>query len=162
MLVSAGAGKRSLVQDWLSLVQNWWLLVSAGAGKWMLVSAGAGRWSLVQEGGRWWRTGSCWCRTGSCFCREVSAGAGVVVAGAELVAAGAGRWPPVQESLLPLQWSGLWWKKVTAGAVSKSIRLSELALKRAVRLRGWLLCLMYCAVSGGVWKDFLSSPEKGF
>ena len=35
-LVPAGAGRRSLVQNWL-------LLVSAGAGKWTLVSAGTGK-----------------------------------------------------------------------------------------------------------------------
>ena len=53
--VIAGAGKRSLVQVWESLVQNWYL--------------------LVHKDGRQ-------CRTGRCFCREVATGAGVVVAAA--------------------------------------------------------------------------------
>ena len=49
-LVSADAeGRRSLVQNWQLLVQNWRLLVSAGVGKWPLVSASAGRRSLVQD-----------------------------------------------------------------------------------------------------------------
>ena len=58
----------------------------------------------------------------------MATGAGVVVAAAV-------KWSPVQE--LPLQCSGRRCQKVAAGAVSKSIRLSELSLKRAVRLRGW-------------------------
>ena len=92
-------------------------LVSAGAGRWSLVQDW---YLLVQEGGHWSRTGSCWCRkvvagsglvvAGVCWCRTgnrccrkvagsglVSAGAELVSAGAELVSAGAERWSPMQD-----------------------------------------------------------------
>ena len=84
--VSASAGKWSLVSVWLPLVRNWWLLVSAGAGKWTLVSAGAGKWTLVSAGaGR--------CSLVQNWLLLISAGAGKW----PLVSAGAGRWSLVQE-----------------------------------------------------------------
>ena len=87
VVVSAGAGKLSLVQDWL-------LLVSAGTGK---VVAGSG---LVVTGVYWRRkvvAGSGLVVAGVCWCRKVVAGSGLVVAGAELVVAATVKWLPMQE-----------------------------------------------------------------
>ena len=97
----------------------------------------------MQESGRW--------------CRKVVAGAGLGASsagkwshGAGVLVAAAGKMSPVQEGNCWCHLKGYY------------VRLSELGLKSAVRLRGWLLCLLHCAVSGGVWIDFLNSPEKGF
>ena len=147
-VVVAGAGSSrqcrtgQLVQDWQSL--DMWSLVQV----WYL---------LMLEGDRWFSTSSCLCRTSSCLCRKVVTGSGLVVAGAGLVVAGAGRWSLLGEG-------GRWcWvgsclcKEVIAGARRQLLvppqmvyTLSELDLKRAVRLRGQQSCLLHCAVSGGV------------
>ena len=70
----------------LSLVRNWQLLVSAGAGKWKLESDGAGKWTLVSAGAGRRSLVQNWLLL-------VSAGAGKWA----LVSAGAGRWSLVQE-----------------------------------------------------------------
>ena len=125
-LVSAGAGKWSLVQEgdrWCRTCGNWcrtgscWYLLVQESGRWCLLVQEGGRW--CRTGSCWCRTGSCWCRTGSCYCREMAVGVGVVVAARV-------RWSSVQEWLLPLQWCGRRRKKVSAGTVSKSLRLSAL------------------------------------